>query len=79
MPVMIQLGRELLRISPKDSKKLEYSTNEGRSWNTRFNGSSTTGSFSDICDMGHELLATTEKGLFYSTNEGRSWNCRRRM
>ena len=55
MPVMIQLGRELLRISPKDSKKLEYSTNDGRSWNTRFNGSFTTGLFTDICDMGHEL------------------------
>jgi hypothetical protein len=73
---MLNLGKELLRISPKDSQKLEYSTNNGRSWNIRFNGNSSTGNFSDLTDTGKEILGTTSKGLFYSTNTGRSWNKR---
>lgn len=31
MSQMLNRGKELIRISPKDSKKLEYSTNDGRS------------------------------------------------
>ena len=65
MPQMISYGGELIRISPKDSKKLEYSKNNGLSWNARCGGSK-------------EILATTEKGLFYSTNKGLSWNVRKR-
>lgn len=79
MPTLINLGKELLRINPKDTKKLEYSTNEGRAWNSRYNGTSTVGNFSDLCDMGKELLGTTDKGLFYSTNSGRAWNLRRKL
>lgn len=78
MPIMINRGDELIRISPKDSKKIEYSTNQGRSWILRYNGSSNTGSFSDLMDSGKEILGTTDKGLFYSTNEGRSWISRKR-
>ncbi|MBO8460891.1 MAG: hypothetical protein IAA73_11265 [Bacteroidetes bacterium] len=78
MPIMINRGDELIRISPKDSKKIEYSTNQGRSWIIRYNGSSNTGSFSDLMDSGKEILGTTDKGLFYSTNEGRSWILRKR-
>lgn len=73
MPIMINRGDELIRISPKDSKKIEYSTNQGRSWILRYNGS-----FSDLMDSGKEILGTTDKGLFYSTNEGRSWILRKR-
>ena len=29
MPIMINRGKEMLRISPKDSKKIENSTNQG--------------------------------------------------
>ena len=79
MATLINLGKELLRINPKDTKKLEYSLNEGRSWNVRFSGNSSVGNFSDLCDMGKELLGTTDKGLFYSTSDGRSWNLRRRL
>lgn len=32
MSTMINKGKELIRISPKDAKKNEYSTNDGRSW-----------------------------------------------
>lgn len=72
---MIHKGKELIRICPKDSHKLEYSTNEGRTWNTRYSGSS-SGNFQDLTDNGKEILATTEKGLYYSTNDGRTWNKR---
>ena len=45
MPQMINYGGELIRISPKDSKKLEYSKNNGLSWNQRCAGSSSYGKF----------------------------------
>ena len=70
---MINRGKELIRISPKDARKLEYSTNDGRSWGTRGTSSPSMGNFQDLTDNGKEILATCEKGLFYSTNEGRSW------
>ena len=41
MPIMINRGKEMLRISPKDSKKIEYSANQGRSWIVRYSGSAT--------------------------------------
>ena len=72
MSQMINRGKELIRISPKDPNKLEYSTNDGRSWMTRYSGS-TPGRFEDLTDNGKEILATTSKGLYYSTNDGRSW------
>lgn len=77
MPKMIHYGGELIRISPKDSKKLEYSKSNGLTWNLRCAGSS-CGKFIDLMDNGKELLATTEKGLYYSTNKGQIWNLRKR-
>ena len=68
MPIMINRGKEMLRISP----------NQGRSWIARYSGSSSTGAFSDLMDAGKEILGTTDKGLFYSTNDGKSWICRKR-
>lgn len=78
MPTIINRGKEMICISPKDSKKLEYSTTQGRSWILRYNGSSSTGDFSDLMDNGKEILGTTNKGLFYSTTDGRSWILRKR-
>ena len=78
MPTMINRGKELIRICPKDTAKLEYSTNGGRSWSSRFSGSSSTGQFSDLMDNDKEILGTSSKGLFYSTNDGRSWSLRKR-
>ena len=73
---MINLGKELLRISPKDARKLEYSTNNGLSWHQRCSSSSSTGEFIELMDNGKELLARTTKGLFYSRNNGLSWHKR---
>jgi len=63
---MINYGGELIRISPKDSKKLEYSKNNGLSWNQRYAGSSSYGKFIDLMDNGNELLVTTDmKNRFF--------------
>lgn len=78
MPIMINRGKEILRISPKDSKKIEYSTNQGRTWMIRYNGSSNVGPFIDLMDSGREIFGTTDNGLFYSTNDGRTWMLRKR-
>lgn len=75
MSQMIIKDGEMIRISPKDNKKLEYSTTNGRSWSTRFSGSS-MGEFQDLNENGKELLAVTSKGLYYSTTKGRSWSKR---
>ncbi len=75
MSGMINRGKELIRISPKDSKKIEYSTNDGRTWNIRYSGSN-PGEFSSLTDNGKEILAQASKGLYYSTNDGRTWNKR---
>ena len=72
MAQMIKKDNELIRISTKQANKIEYSTNEGRSWMTRYSGSS-AGDFHDLTDNGKEILANTSKGLYYSTNDGRSW------
>lgn len=47
---MINRGKKLLRISPKDQKKLEYSTNGVRVWNPRYAGNSGVGEFRDLMD-----------------------------
>ena len=75
MALMINRGKELIRINPKNSNQIQYSTNDGRSWNTRYSGSS-CGEFKDLIDNGNEILAQASKGLYYSKNDGRSWNKR---
>lgn len=75
MSQMIIYNGEMIRICPNNSNKLEYSKNDGRTWSTRFSGSS-YGTFMELIDNGKELLANTSKGLFYSKNEGRTWSKR---
>ncbi|MFZ4797849.1 MAG: hypothetical protein ACOYMA_10165 [Bacteroidia bacterium] len=72
MSQIINRGKELIRISPNDNSKIEYSTNDGRSWLNRYSSSS-CGDFFDLTDNGKEILATTSKGVYYSPNDGRSW------
>ena len=72
MAQMILKGKEMIRINPSTKTKIEYSTNDGRSWISRYN-SNASGDFNDLTDNGKEILGMTSKGLYYSTNEGRSW------
>lgn len=62
MPQMINRGQELIRICPKDAKKIEYSTNGGRAWMIRCQETSTRDKFTDLMDNGKEISAkrTTE-------------------
>lgn len=71
----IVFGQELIRICPTDDNKLEYSTNNGKIWNTRYSGSS-YGDFYDLVAFGNELFAVTSKGVYVSTNNGKIWNSR---
>ena len=75
MAQMILKGKEMIRINPTTKTKIEYSTNEGRSWMAR-STSTSFGNFSDLTDNGKEILANTSKGLFYSTTNGMSWHKR---
>ena len=58
MPQLISYGRELLRIGP--GNKIEYSTNDGCSWYTRYTGSS-AGEFLSLVDGGKEHLENTSR------------------
>ena len=75
MGQMINKGKELIRINPSNKNKIEYSTNAGTSWHTRYSSSS-SGDFTDLTDNGKEILGTSSKGLYYSTNGGTSWHKR---
>lgn len=72
MAQIVNRGKELVRINPKNAHKIEYSTNDGRSWIGRYFGSA-CGDFQELTSNGNEILATTSKGLYYSKNEGRAW------
>lgn len=72
---MVNMGEELVRINPKDNKKIEASKNDGKTWTSRYPGGS-PGLFSELTANGDEILATTDKGLFYSKNNGKTWNKR---
>lgn len=75
MGQMINKGTELIRINPSNKQKIEYSTNEGRTWSPRYTSSS-CGDFTDLNENGTEVLGMTSNGLYYSTNDGRSWSKR---
>ncbi|MCR4663623.1 MAG: hypothetical protein K5622_07050 [Endomicrobiaceae bacterium] len=77
MPIMIIVKNELLRISPKDAHRLEFSTNKGQTWLPRYISGSNIGEFKDLVDTGKEIIATTSVGICYSLNGGRSWLRRR--
>jgi len=73
---MITLKGKLIRINPTKTTQLQFSSNDGRTWNTRYAGPS-AGEFSSLMDNGKEILANTSKGLYYSSNECRTWNKRK--
>lgn len=65
MPTMINLGKEMLRISLKDSKKLEYSNTQGRSWILHYPGNNSIGNFQDLMDAALAPLCTLSSGTAY--------------
>lgn len=77
MSVLLNRGKELIRINPSNPQRLEVSINSGRVWSMRFYGLPNVGTFIDLVDNGKEILATTSKGLFFSINEGRGWTRRK--
>lgn len=63
----------LLRIN-SEKNCVEYSKNNGQSWNKQGGLLSNCGQLIDLADNGTELLATSTKGLYYSKNKGQSFN-----
>ncbi len=49
---MINYGGELIRISPKDSKRLEFSKDNGSTFYERCSGSGVYGKFIELMDNG---------------------------
>ena len=72
---MVQVANEIVRINPQKANQLDYSTNGGRTWISRYSGSS-CGEFIDLVHYNNELIAITTKGIYYSTNSGRTWMSR---
>ena len=72
MSQIIVVGKEMLRISPKNVSHIEYSYNGGRSWLVRYLGT-TAGQFKDLQIVGSEIIALTSKGTFSSKTQGRTW------
>ena len=74
MGQIVNFGREMIRIN-SEKNRIEYSTNGGNSWHSRYSGSN-AGEFEEITVQCNELLAQTSKGLYYSKNDGISWHRR---
>lgn len=72
---MVQVANEIVRINPRKANQIDYSTNGGRTWMSRYSGSS-CGEFIDLVHYNNELIAITTKGIYYSTNSGRTWMSR---
>ena len=72
---MVQVANEIVRINPQKANQIDYSTNGGRTWMSRYSGSS-CGEFIDLVHYKNELIAITTKGIYYSTNSGRTWMSR---
>ena len=74
MPEVIKKGKELIRICPTNTLKIEFSIDAGETWKIRYMGNPTSpGAFLDLEEGGKDLVATSEKGIFTSKNKGKSW------
>lgn len=72
MARMIKWKNGLLRINPTVAKHIEFSPDEGRTWQFRYGGNQGDFEFLDLMENGNEIVATTTKGTYYSTC-GASW------
>lgn len=64
----------MIRINPAKNR-IEYSTNRGISWMSRYSGSN-CGIFRDLCPYNGKIVAVNDKGVYYSSNKGISWMSR---
>ena len=69
---MVQTSNEIVRINPQKANQIDYSTNGGRTWISRYTGTS-CGDLIDMVIYNDELIAITSKGVYYSTSSGRTW------
>ena len=74
MPQLITVGRELIRVNPA-TNRIEYSTNSGRTWSSRYAGTG-CGAFRDLTVSGDRIIALTDKGVYASSNQGFTWSSR---
>ena len=72
---MVQTSNEIVRINPQKANQIDYSTNGGRTWITRYSGTA-SGEFIAMVIYNNALIAITSKGVYYSTNRGRTWMSR---
>lgn len=74
MPEVLKKGKELIRICPTNSLKIECSKDAGETWSLRYMGNPAgPGNFLGLEDGGKEILGNTDKGTFFSKNKGKSW------
>lgn len=71
---MIVTHQDLLLRINTEKNCVEYSKNNGKTWNKQGSVGSNAGDLLDLMDSGTELLATTTKGLYYSKNKGLTFN-----
>ena len=73
MPIMINHGKEMLCISPKDNKKINIQPiKAAHGWFATM-AHLILEFFYDLMGSGKEFLGTTNKKLFYSINDERTW------
>ena len=70
MTQLLQCGAEMLRINPSNNA-VEYSR-DGRNWTRRYS-SRYYGTFYDLCLVGSDVYAATQKGVIFSRDGGRNW------
>ncbi|MDR3048341.1 MAG: hypothetical protein LBV16_00625 [Elusimicrobiota bacterium] len=71
--VMVKFGKELLRIDPTNKQNLQYSTDDGKSWNTRFYSSS-YGNFRALLSYKYYVFLVAGGGVYRSSDHGISWD-----
>ena len=74
MAQLLQYGVEMLRINPSNNS-IERSR-DGRNWTRRYSGR-TYGTFHDLCLVGSDIYAATEKGVVCSSDGGLNWRAKR--